>query len=62
VEESIALTIGHSACQDLDSDVTPQTQIPNSIDLAHAAAADQSDHAVATGDQRARQKMAFVRR
>ena len=44
---------GDGRRQELQRDVLPEPQILGAVDLAHAAAADQAEDAVALGQQRA---------
>ena len=46
--------LGNGRRQELQCDGLPEAQILGAVDLAHAAAADQAEDAVALGQQRAR--------
>ncbi len=48
--------------QELERDFLPEREVVRAIDFAHAAAAEERDDAITTGEQRAGQEAAFGQR
>ena len=55
-----ALVVGAGIGQELESDGLGEREIGGAVDFAHAAAAEQGDDAVASGDQGAGDEAAFI--
>ena len=55
-----ALVVGAGVGQELQSYGLRQREIGGAVDFAHAAAAEQRDDAIASGDQRAGNEAAFI--